>query len=228
MESATFQHEPLFPLQKFDNLLPLSTFLSQSAVASSTLHLGDCLRTVVTGQLCSEVLDILTHLHELSVFLNDIKLDELPWNASYPDRVYLVEYRIVTLLARTRAIYPEIYSVLIHTALLYIYTNLRQTPVGGAVRGRLSTRLKSMLERVDLTLLMDLFPKEMLWSFFIGAFASSGTSQDQWFLLNLKFICTASRLTTWEEVLVHIRCLPMLEATCMRGCRKIWEQDILI
>ncbi|KAH8801376.1 fungal-specific transcription factor domain-containing protein [Xylogone sp. PMI_703] len=227
LESATFYHAPIFPLQTFENLLPLSDFLPEICLDQYLASFADNLRTF---GICSEVLDILFSMHQLATFLNHMESDKLPWDASYPDRVYIVEHKILTWLATHSAIgvgNTDISTILAHAALLYIYTNLRQTPVGARIRGRLCMRLKSVLENADANLATGPSTSEMLWILFLGAFAANDVVSKTWFLVNLKSKCLSRNMLTWEDISAHLNSLPVFETACLQGCKSIWENNIV-
>jgi hypothetical protein len=150
LQAARSQHVPLFPLQNFRNIQFLSVLSIGCSPDLYELKLSQNLIAVLHVDKYIEFWGILCSLHELSTFLNSTPADELPGDANYPDRVYAVEHSIATAVAEAASNKDcdrsEISFILLHSALLFIYTNLRQTPVGGSIRITLVARLRSVLE----------------------------------------------------------------------------------
>jgi hypothetical protein len=124
----------------------------------------------------------LLSLHELSTFINSIGSNEIPWGVAYPDRVYHVEYQIVaslfddSIIARTD-VKAKLGVLFLHAGLLFIYTNLRETPVGGSIRGRLIARLCQALDEAVIEQIALSFPAEVLWIVLVGTSAAFGEHQ---------------------------------------------------
>ncbi|RDW92605.1 hypothetical protein BP5796_01999 [Coleophoma crateriformis] len=172
--AARSQTTPRFPLLLFENLLSLSQCSPLKSPKCYELAPGKSLTAAAIAQGHSGALQILQSLHELSVFLNIMGPDQqaLPANAAYPDRVYGVEHRILTQLAHQAPDSNAVFGPLLHAGLLYIYTNLRQTPVGGEIRQALVARLKTSLMVPDALLPAELYPAELLWASMLGGFAA--------------------------------------------------------
>ncbi|KAN0095202.1 Fungal specific transcription factor domain containing protein [Hyaloscypha variabilis] len=236
---------PRFPLIHFPNLLPLSTFTPQEFTAIYCLPLPQSLFSLDPAKhlhlhLHLSLLSILTQLHQLSTFLNLTPRPEqdLPQEAAYPDRVYLVEHQILTLLANyaipsfslnpdNEALVSEsVIEILLRASLLYIYTNLRQTPVGGRLRQALVFELWSCLERVGMWRLGDVFAREMLWVVCVGVVGSVSTDEHASFLEHLRGFCTDLGLVGWEDVVDFCGCMPVLERACLERFRGICERYI--
>ncbi|PMD40868.1 hypothetical protein L207DRAFT_633817 [Hyaloscypha variabilis F] len=91
------QSTPRFPLIHFPNLAPISTFTPQESINNYSLPLPQTLLSLDPPKhLHLSLLSILTNLHHLSTFLNltPNPSHDLPPQAAYPDRVYLVEHQI--------------------------------------------------------------------------------------------------------------------------------------
>lgn len=172
------------------------------------------------------IYELLLSLHELSTFLNLIGNRPLPWDAYYPDRVYEVEYCIllsqfddslVTQLDATAGIG----QLILHAALLFIYTNLRETPVGERIRRKLLFRLTCALDCIDLSFHSQTFCPEILWALLIGTLAA--TDQGQADLLSAaKRICIENGIHTWTEVMEQLEAMPSLVESCMVKCMNLW------
>ena len=170
---------------------------------------------------------LLLSLHQLSIFLNLANLQSLPWEAAYPDRVYAVEYQFLRALFDDHIIaitkeQLEIGRILFHGGLLFIYTNLRETPVGGAIRLRLLARLQAALEGADLFRLSPFFLAELVWVLLLGATASTGPGRVL-FLDKLKSICVGYSIHDWSGISKLLDTVPALEAQRLRSCIELWR-----
>ncbi|KAF4637063.1 hypothetical protein G7Y89_g1027 [Cudoniella acicularis] len=174
----------------------------------------------------------LQDLHDLAMFLNHTngtrKDGELPPSAAYPDRVYTVEHKILTCLAQesnasidTPEAGSGILSLLLHASPLYIYTNLRQTPVGGQIRKSILTRLKTKLQISEIEYLAQIYPAEVLWMLVLGVMGSN--AEDEWFIKKSRELCSALGLFGWTNV---VRFLdgkaPGWERECAARCERFW------
>lgn len=177
-------------------------------------------------------------LHELGTFLNVAKSDALLCHAAYPDRVYTIEHSILTLLVKApnRICTPSSISViriLLTAGLLFIYTNLRQTPVGHGIRRRLATRIKKGLEQhcQSQSLIAAQLPAEILWTMIIAGTVASQQpllrSDDEWYSSLIRKVCLANGLWTWAEVENFCECMPVLEASFGLNCNEYWRMFTL-
>ena len=129
-------------------------------------------------------------LHELSTFLKAVPRDELIWGAAYVDRLYVIEHSILTLLAArnaTRVQYSnepsstQIIRLLLTAGQLFIYTNLRQTPVGHGIRRRLVSRVEQAVEQClqsqARNIILTQLSAELLWLLNISAAAEGRLSK---------------------------------------------------
>ncbi|KAF8866894.1 hypothetical protein BDZ45DRAFT_177597 [Acephala macrosclerotiorum] len=233
--AARSQAPPRFPLYQHSGMSKLSDFYPAGSSASSILIENQELTTKALSQGKIEVLEILEDLHGLSTFLNEVgpASDELPPEAAYSDRVYTVEHRLLTLLADRKsslchASEEPIITLLLQAALLYIYTNLRETPVGGAIRRTLATRVQYSLEMMDVSALMVHFPAELLWALSLVVLASKSLDDSCW--LHIEIFCAIHDIHTWDEVKATCECLPVSEAACSEnvgGCGRIDSTLIL-
>ena len=171
----------------------------------------------------------LRSLHELSMFLNllENENDELPVEACYPDRVYSMEHSILTTLyeGADHKRNNDIWDVLRHASLLFIYTNLRQTPVGGEIRKSLSGRLRLALQSAELQSLRD-FPPEMLWVTCLGLVGAQNTNDHRYFLRCVESICIKNLIGSWIEVTDFCRSMPTFERSCATKCKTLCINDI--
>lgn len=212
---------------------PLSTFSSKT---SSHLYNIDFDLELTDTTLLSnrtDILEVLKDLHQLATFLNLSGETELLFEAAYPDRLYSVEHQVLCLIAEeefagtTGYDFHDITSLLLRVSLVYIYTNLRQTPIGGKLRQRLVEQLQQFLECSNLGFFMATFPAEILWSLFLGAFAATGTIYQSYFFENIRLLCQENHLSSWDEICCNFHGLPVFEASCMQGCRIMWLDNFI-
>ncbi|KAH6713438.1 hypothetical protein BKA61DRAFT_74860 [Leptodontidium sp. MPI-SDFR-AT-0119] len=226
------QTVPKFPLVRFPDMMPLPQFSPPNCTKSYLLVLNSTLSSRAKTPESAGVLDNLQHLHELSTFLNLVgkESDDLPVEACYPDRVYTVEHNILTSLyvsqSSPQGQRSNIWDILRHASLLFIYTNLRQTPVGGQIRKSLSNRLQLCMQDADLRVYKVDLPAEMLWVSCIGLVGTQDTSDYHWFLGCVERISVEHLIGSWEEVLSFCGAMPALERNCARKCESLWAKNI--
>ncbi|CZR57003.1 uncharacterized protein PAC_06892 [Phialocephala subalpina] len=226
--AARAQTPPRFPLYQYFDMSRLSDLYSTGSPASSILIPSQELATMSVSRGETKVLEILQDLHELSTFLNYIgsASEELPPEAAYPDRLYTTEHQLLTSLADRRLLIcnpsqASIFTILLHAALLYIYTNLRETPVDGALRRTLVARVRSTLDVTEISALMESFPAELLWILSLVILASKSLDDSYW--LRMQLLCDIHEIRTWDKVVARCECLPVFEASCSETCRRLWE-----
>lgn len=213
-------------------MMPLPQFSPPNCTKSYLLVLNSTLSSRAKTPESAGVLDNLQHLHELSTFLNLVgkESDDLPVEACYPDRVYTVEHNILTSLyvsqSSPQGQRSNIWDILRHASLLFIYTNLRQTPVGGQIRKSLSNRLQLCMQDADLRVYKVDLPAEMLWVLCIGLVGTQDTSDYHWFLGCVERISVEHLIGSWEEVLSFCGAMPALERNCARKCESLWAKNI--
>ncbi|KAH7037020.1 uncharacterized protein B0I36DRAFT_358773, partial [Microdochium trichocladiopsis] len=204
---------------------------------------------------------LLISLHELATFLNSWSLPDLPWDAAYPDRLYEVEYRVLlalfngngnddeeprlavqpagSYLSQSQSPSQRLGVILLHAMLLFIYTNLRETPVGGVLRARLLRRLRDALAAAATTgddLLLDdivcTFPEEMLWVSLVGAATAAAAPcgsiasvhEQDLVPAILSQIRLKHGLWQWEEARLYLRRMPTFTTDFRTGCIKALEE----
>jgi len=141
--------------------------------------------------------------------------------------VYSIEHTLLTDLSKREE--GGIFDVLQNAALLFIYSNLRQTPVGGMIRRSILERLTVALGCVELSSLKEVFPAEMLWVFVLGVIGSEdGTIEQGWYAVNARGVCEGWGLGCWENVMGFLGCMPALEKVCMTRCKRLWEDNMVL
>jgi hypothetical protein len=199
---------------------------------TTTLEHGETLVSEAMFFDRPEILEILERLHELTVFLNVMPSGpgyEFPQEVNYADRVYIVEHRIATALSRE----PQhesfgggsdsIFHTILHASQLYVYTNLRQTPVGGTLRKALVTRLKGHLEQLNIMEMISRYPAEMLWTLLLGVMTALDLPKESFWFESFDTICGMEGLNTWEDILDAVKGLPVLELVYQRRCEEWWN-----
>jgi hypothetical protein len=228
---VTFKTKPCFEGWKLPDMPPLSTFFSETSSHLYNIDFGLVLTDAIILSNRTDILEVLRDLHQLATFLNLSGETDLPSEAAYPDRLYNVEHRILCLITEEELVVNtgydlhNIISLLLRVCLVYIYTNLRETPIGGKLRQRLVEQLQLFLERSNLPFYMAAFPAEILWSLFLGGFAATGTAYQNYFLEKIRVLCQENRHSTWDEICCYFHGLPVLEASCMQGCKKMWVEN---
>ena len=141
-----------------------------------------------------------------------------------------MEHSLLTDIAKQRdGEEVGIFEVLQNAALLFIYSNLRQTPVGGMIRKSILGRLTVALEAVELSTLVEGFPAEMLWVFFLAVLgAGDGTLEQGWYAGNANGVCEERGLESWEDVMGFLGSMPTLEKACVARCKRMWENSIVM
>jgi len=159
---------------------------------------------------------------------------ELPAEAAYPDRLYTVEHTITTALtkelqyARLGRDNHSIFHTVLHASLLFIYTNLRQTPVGGAIRNALVNRLQNHLEQLDKDDMADRFPAVMLWVFHLGLVTAAWTPSGLFWTGFLRRVCLERRLESWRDVEKEMEGLPIFENVYRGMCEMAWNERVYV
>lgn len=220
---------PRFPFHQAETFLPLFEFTADAFKNDYRIHLNPSLATIHTIKRQTGVSRLLGSLHNLSTFLNSVGSQELPWDAAYPDRVYEVEYQLLASLfddeiTAENLSQRQIGTVLFHSMLLFIYTNLRETPVGGAIRMRLLKRLKIVVENndIDVAQMVQDFPSEMLWTCLLGAAGAPGPVQAPFHAL-LRRISYEHNVHTWHEAREYLKSVPVFAACFSEKCANIWN-----
>lgn len=230
--AARTQVAPRFPLQPLEPQESITEFIPPAIANSTTLEHGETLLSEAMFFDRREILEILERLHELTVFLNVMPSGpgyEFPQQVNYADRVYIVEHMIATALSRE----PQhesfgggpdsIFHTILHACQLYVYTNLRQTPVGGTLRKALVTRLKAHLEQLNMMEMISRYPAEMLWILLLGLMTALDLPKELFWFESFDTICKTEGLNTWDDIRHAVGGLPVLEMVYQRRCEEWWD-----
>lgn len=232
--ATSWQLEPRFPFQDFSHLPPLSSYLPYHTT-SPILTLSDALFQQVIDTSNCTLLPTLQDAHQLAHLLDIVPSSDVDYlnEASYPDRVYTVEHHILTLLATNDEVMDEtparIITPLLHSLLLYVYTNLRLTPVGGQIRRTLVDRLRIQLQNVDVALLNCTLPAEIMWMLFLGGTAAAhGGADRKWFREKLWWTLKTSCAMEWgwDRTGRLLKDVLWLEREFFDDCRMFWIEAL--
>lgn len=231
--ATSWQSTPRFPYIDFSHLPPLSTYLPATS-PKPILTFSNCLihNLIQTGN--GTLLPILQDAHELTHFLDVIQSKDISYlnDASYPDRVYSIEHHILELLAQNDIIMDDsparIITPLLHSLLLYTYTNLRLTPDGGQIRRTLVGRLRMSLEATELTVLNCSFAAELMWMLFLGGTAAQGGEERKWFKEQLWWVLNQNSALewSWEQMSAVLTGVLWLERGFLEGCQGFWAEAL--
>lgn len=225
---------PRFPHIDFSYLQPLSSFLPIFE-PKPVLTFNDCLMRNLMETGNGTLLPILQDAHELAHFLDVIPPKDISHlnEASYPDRVYSIEHHILELLAQNDIIIDDspagIITPLLHSLLLYTYTNLRLTAVGGQLRRTLVGRLRINLENTELTVLNCSFAAELMWMLFLGGIAAGQDSEDRkWFKEQLWWVLNRNSALewNWDQTTSVLKGVLWLEKSFLEGGQTFWLEAL--
>ncbi|KAH6695879.1 hypothetical protein BKA61DRAFT_662580 [Leptodontidium sp. MPI-SDFR-AT-0119] len=234
LNATSWQSTARFPHIDFSYLQPLSHFLPIFE-PKPVLSFNDCLMRNLMQTGNGTLLPILQDAHELAHFLDVIPPKDINYlnEASYPDRVYSIEHHVLELLAQNDIIIDDspagIITPLLHSLLLYTYTNLRLTPVGGQIRRTLVGRLRMNLEATELTVLNCSFAAELMWMLFLGGTSASQGSEDRkWFKEQLWWVLNRNSALewTWEQTSGVLKGVLWLEKSFLEGCQTFWVEAL--
>ncbi|KAF2160338.1 hypothetical protein M409DRAFT_29188 [Zasmidium cellare ATCC 36951] len=191
------------------------------------------MRLVDTNEKAVELETLLSRLNELSIYLNHSGRDRmLPFEVAYPDRVYVLERAVVEMLLRYSAPAVDldgrsadtnrILLMLLHACLLFIYTNLRQTPIGSGIRQDLVDRLSSAIDDADDSLLQREFVPLHCWALLLCLGAVGRTQQGHGTARQLRDVCWQQSLSSFNAVKDFCRGLPTLEEGAAIKCEEVW------
>lgn len=109
--------------------------------------------------------------------------------------MYDVEYRIVTSLyddtiIASTDVKTKLGVLILHAALLFIYSNLRETPVGGRIREKLIYRLYQAAKVADIEKKGVYFPAEALWVALVRTTSAATGKHQCYFSDRLRQMCS--------------------------------------
>ncbi|OKL63172.1 hypothetical protein UA08_01234 [Talaromyces atroroseus] len=211
LNSSSSERPVRFPLRLENQMAHLSNFAPSASHAEFLIHTNPDLDDIITLKNEVYVSELLLSLHELSTFLNIIGTHKLPWEVAYPDPSTDVKAKLGVLI--------------LHAGLLFIYTNLRETPVGGRIRERLIARLRRALDAADIERMVLFFPAEVLWIVLIGATSAAVEEHQNRFSHLLRLICDNHNIKTSLDLHIFLTGLPALVKNRWSILRCIMENE---
>lgn len=200
---------PRFPFLERSHTSPLC-ILFPPLMLNSALILNPSLIGHIIRSSHTKLLWLLQDMHQLAFFLDKTTkkfITDAP--IMYPERIYSIEYDLLFLELKNRlgCSKPPTLTLLasqcfitslIHGLFLYIYTNLRYTPVGGRIRHTLAIRLMNHLQQTDISALNGPFAVELLWLLFLGGTAmGAGEEGRDWYSEQLWW---SLRINSWSDL----------------------------
>jgi hypothetical protein len=167
---------------------------------------------------------IMSETYELAHFLDTTPSNDpgLLERASFPDRIYIVEHKLLLLIAdnekhQTR---DSIVMPLLLSLLLYLYTNVRLTPIESQIRLVLICRLQNCLQQCDLSILNREFPHEVRWLHFLGGGAAQrGTPERAWYVRSLVECGCRKGWLLWDHIVLGLK---GFETAFLQRCEEYW------
>ena len=195
----------------------------------------------VTRQSFPGLISLFQGLHELSMFLNLVTDHWVLWNSLYADRVYALEHRISTLLGSSFfnqdscSAEVEVVNIFLTAGLLFIYTNLRQTPIAHGLRKRLVSRVKHKVAMLPTNgwYLTSLCAFETLWVLGMTATADAGLSLERtddavWLQECIHYIVASLSIDSWDGISKVLCYSPVFEQSFGDRFHEWWNENILL
>jgi hypothetical protein len=156
--------------------------------------------------LSEETIDIYWSLRNLSA-LKEVASCHPDQNVEmvfYGDMLEQLERRVVRIVQQDALLFSTtdlvIYRLFGYAVLLHIYLFMRDLPRGLGFFHLLSTRLRRLLEGVDIQILYIQYPEMMLWILIMGGLGGIGTSSRGWFANLVSEVCSVSGLRGGNEL----------------------------
>lgn len=207
------------------DLAPLCSFRNPTTPKPHFTVLNDALIRAAESSGNENLFSLMSEVYELAHFLDNAppKDPGLLDRASFADRIYIIEHKILCAIAHTERT-PEPTSIilpLLHSLLLYIYTNIRLTPVDGPIRFTLISRLRRQIELSDLPTLNAVFPHELRWTLFLGGGAASKGTEERNFFVQKLLSCGCRR--EWGTWKIIVLLLKGFESAFLIRCEDFWS-----
>ena len=171
------------------------------------------------------IIPIQFYLYNLAEFLDIVPTTDpsLLHRSCYSDHVYVVEHKILQFLRGGTLDRHPILLPLMHSFLLWLYTNIRLTPRGGQIRLILVARLKTYIGRLNLGNVNHSNPNELRWMLFLGGASScKGGNHREWFVSTMSEIGPAA---WWQDGWSTISwMLKGFEKTFLDECYEFWTE----
>lgn len=216
----------LSDLPDLTSLPPLDEFRPPTSLKPFFAILNPSFINLVNVTGTQIICDIMRDTYELAHFLDNASTEDpsLLDRAYFPDRIYIVEHQLLSLIAQAepQLSRDSILLPLMHALLLYIYTNIRLTPVDGRIRLTLISRLQKYVQSSDLRALNFSFPHELRWILFLGGgAASNGTPERAWFVQTMVNCGCRREWVKWEHIIMGLK---GFDKSFLARCEEYWAQ----
>lgn len=226
MLSATrWQTTPRFDIKEVDEILNLDELEKYRPAGSLAPSFGipDAFRQMAYETGNGDLVPIQYKLYDLAHFLDNVPAQDpgLLDRSSFSDRVYVVEHDILVCLQRSSLLKNPILQPLMHSFLLWLYTNIRLTPARGQIRFTLIARLRRYLESANVLELNVTNPHELRWMLFLGG-ASAGEDSEQraWFVNTMVNIGCRREWSVWADIQKGLK---GFEKAFLIACGEYWN-----
>ena len=240
--ATRWQSVPVFPLVSFPRLPSLTQFMPSTA-PDSQLCLYDPIISIAILSGHSDLLTLLQDLHTIAMFLDfaNPKNTAILQNTAYVDHVYLAEHKGLMLMAQYKTSPPIflpvdmnpketlIIPLLLQALMLYIYTNIRLTPVSGSIRSTLVCRIQLSVAEMPvpmLDVLFEAFPHEVFWIMFLAGSSSVENNQKIYFVGHLKWMCENLALECWGDIEDKLGRFLWLHEQFLHRCKALWSDVV--
>jgi len=238
--ATRWQSIPIFQLSSPPILPSITQFIPATA---QDLHL--CLNdpiistAVISGY--SNLIPLLQDFHSIAMFLEfaNLKHTSVLQDVAYLDHVYYAEHTNLMLMAQYRTISSSFFPVdinseetfilplLFQALMLYIYTNIRLTPIEASIRSILVDRIQVTVAKLPfavLDVLFETFPHEVIWIMFLAGSSSVENTHRRYFIGHLKWMCKSLALMYWEEIKEKLRHFLWLHKHFLQRCKDLWTE----
>jgi hypothetical protein len=93
-----------------------------------------------------------------------------------------------------------IYKLFGNAALIHQVMFIRQAPTRLSLSNIVSSRIRTLIEAIDLTALRIQYPDMVLWILMIGGIGGVGTPDQRWFAERLAYACLAAGVRARTEI----------------------------
>jgi len=238
--ATRWQSAPVFPLISLPTLPSITQFMPK-AIPDLHLCLYDSIINTAILSGYSDLLQLLQDFHTIVKFLEfvDPKDTALLQDIAFVDHVYIAEHKNLVLMARFNSTSPSLLPVemnpkqtlvlplLFQALMLYVYTNIRLTPVGGSIRSTLVGRIHVTIAELPvpmLDVLFEVFPHELFWIMFLAGSSSVEVTQRLYFISHLKWMCESLALICWEDVEGKLRQFLWIHKDFLYRCMELWTE----
>jgi hypothetical protein len=157
-----------------------------------------------------------------NTFGNSLGILPIELRKLYLSKTLAVEHGILSQIhSRNEDVNYEIQDFCIIAALLFIYTSIQKwnsySPLVRSVVG-----LQSALPSTNQDTLLAIDSNVLLWSLFIGAYASSGQITRQWFVMMIGRVASSLFLKDWINVQACLMACYYIDSLYEEAFKDIW------